>query len=452
MADFSIDSISFAESIFGTNTNNWVNISHPKFLFFAKFITTDNTDTRPVTVAIKSVDRPKFSFQTQHLNQYNKRRIVQTHLEHGEIRMVIHDIVDHRIHDFFQKYWEYYFYQGQYSHDASNKSKWAYDISLNDFKGPMGYKVQTNGNDAFLDSIQIYSLYGGKYNRWDLVNPKIKDYSPDGYDHHAMVETNEISLTIDYEGVLFSKVNERLEPGADSQSGPGGGILTESGMDLADKDINLADDGNWGQNLQLPTADSNVTALSSIRAKQEASYKPASISNIRTRYQPEDKPEIIKQVQKISSKTPKKIIPKQAAPQSVSDGMAFQAAEPNMIYSSASSSAPITNPYTTETDIGPVTFGKIPSGNVTKAKNLSGSTLDIMTGKIGGSAYAKTLATSLLYYPNTGQSIIKTKNGISFSDTALGILNVSKNSGVQLGHKLTPSPSSSVGVIDWTNL
>lgn len=457
--DVSLETINFAEAFFTHNLTQWTGTPQPKFLFFARFVTTDSTDTKAITTAIKVVDRPKFQMDTHVLNQYNKRRIIQTHQGHSEIHMTIHDIADHRVHDFFQKYWVFYYSQGNYTKETQ-KTMWSYDKTIDKMlDNGMGYYPASSNNKAFLDHIEIYWMYGGKYNRWDLVNPIIKDYSPDGFDWHAMVETNEISLTIEYEGVLFSKINQDI-----TGNGGGGGDQDPATPPTASGDT--AKLAGFDLVADVQNSDGASKSGDGWEGIETVSMRPASISGQKARQQPvqksnvrqvtKEKPEILRQAQGLGKSPP---IIQSVKPQSADDGT-VTATDPSTMFT-ASTVSPVANPYSSDVssgalDIGPVTFGIVPDNTVKAASNISGSMLDVVGGSIGGSDYGRSLAASLLYYPNAnstnGQTVIRSQNGISFSNNALGVLNVSRDPGAQLGKKLSASSSKPNGVIDWTNL
>jgi hypothetical protein len=98
-------------------------------------------------------------------------------------------------------------------------------MSKNMSQGASGWGFQPpigNPNSSyFFSHIEIYYIYGKTYSRYDIVNPKIKTFSPNSMSYE---DSNgaEISMTFDYEGIVYMGNQLSLESQA--------GLLQEMGL------------------------------------------------------------------------------------------------------------------------------------------------------------------------------------------------------------------------------
>lgn len=199
-----------AHEFFGLGSSYWYRLPHLKFMYFIRFVPISgagSSSMKDITISVKNIDRPKMSFETQKLNQYNKKRIVQTHSDVGEIRVTFYDIVDHRVEAMFMEYFRYYYAQASYN----NTSSWRNDVVSPNMVSPWGYQPTASaGQISYFEKIEIYEIHGKKFNKWILMNPRIKDFAPDGNDACDTSGLNEISFTIESEGLIIEPYNSTM--------------------------------------------------------------------------------------------------------------------------------------------------------------------------------------------------------------------------------------------------
>ena len=65
---------------------------------------TDPDDIKNISLAVKTVDLPKYNIETETLTQYNRKRIIQTKLNYEPVSVVFHDTSN----DLIRKLWYYY--------------------------------------------------------------------------------------------------------------------------------------------------------------------------------------------------------------------------------------------------------------------------------------------------------------------------------------------------------
>lgn len=226
---------------YGTNLTRLNFIPAAKFLFFVRFVRpmgsgytlrgmSSPTDTSldwsgGLGFTMKRIDRPGMSFQTQVLNQYNKKRVIQTKVEYEPISVTFYDTYDLRIHEMFQQYFRYYYGDG-----SKTIYDWSYDVTNRDFRSaPWGFSPNqiANPNDGnFFSHIEIYTFGNGSYTRTDLINPKITKFNPSDLSYEEGLVTQEITMSIEYEGLV--QYNEG------KKSPMAGSILELSRLNLAD--------------------------------------------------------------------------------------------------------------------------------------------------------------------------------------------------------------------------
>lgn len=195
-----------ASHVFGFNGGTLQNVPKSKFLFYVKFYRPENQGgsdwLKNVGSVAKTVDRPKITFNQEVLNQYNRKRIVQTSHELESIQIKFHDTVDESVIRMFVEYYQYYYGDSKIN-DASSS---VYDIVTPEpyELGKWGFQppLVNQNYGYFFSHISVYQLFGGKVIQFDLINPKIVSYNPDEFDY-AGTTTAEIQITINYESIVF---------------------------------------------------------------------------------------------------------------------------------------------------------------------------------------------------------------------------------------------------------
>jgi hypothetical protein len=150
---------------------------------------------------VKSVDLPKFSIKTATVNQYNRKKVVQTSHNFGPITLRFHDDRNHIVNQLWQSYYMYYYgdpstgnIAGAYKRNAMN--------SWNTVKGSYGY--DNNSGIPFFDYIMLYQLNKREYVSYKIINPLIQSFNHDTPNSSDQGSTGaECSMTIAYEAVTY---------------------------------------------------------------------------------------------------------------------------------------------------------------------------------------------------------------------------------------------------------
>ncbi len=217
-----------ATNNFRLNSSNWTGVPKPKFLYFIRLVRTksssSSTDwTKGLGILAHTVNRPGISFELQTLNQYNKKRLVQSKQEFEPLEVKFHDTVDQRAYHMFEDYYRYYYGEP----NLSSPTDWSWDImasSINKlgnwgFRGTKESPAYTN----YFSHIEVYYVYGGKFSRIDYINPKIENI---GFDELSMEDTGTLNVSVRFrhEGQLY-RGNEQTLTGA---------LISEMGLNAAD--------------------------------------------------------------------------------------------------------------------------------------------------------------------------------------------------------------------------
>ena len=182
-----------------------------------------------LSLAVKTIDLPKYTINTETLNQYNRKRVVQTKINYDPVTVTFHDDGGDNIREMWYQYYSYYYkdpaqkYQnvpvtngsiGGISNSATNMDYNARDIynaeriaNVNDW-GFIGESytdgpTTATGKPPFFRDIQIYGFDQHKYARYVLINPVITNWSHDQYDYSQSAGIMQNSMTIAYETVKY---------------------------------------------------------------------------------------------------------------------------------------------------------------------------------------------------------------------------------------------------------
>lgn len=164
-----------------------------------------------INMLVKSADLPKFSIATDTLNQYNRKKVIQTKLEYSPVNIKFHDDNFGVTRQLWENYFQYY-----YADPVSASMAGAYDRTAMKNGGFIRttYGLDNNSTIPFFNKITIYQMTKGDWASYTLVNPLITAWNHDTMDYaqNAPVEN---SMTVAYEAVYYKtgKVQQGDPPG-----------------------------------------------------------------------------------------------------------------------------------------------------------------------------------------------------------------------------------------------
>jgi hypothetical protein len=186
--------------------------------------------TATIGLMVKTVDLPKFKIDTTTLNQYNRKRLIQSKIHYEPSRITFHDDQSDLIRNLWYNYYSYYYKDpsepynnvsatsGSIGQIATLSNGFSYNTP--DQYSPVlqtadwGYigespadgtnnGTNTTGKPQFFRDITIYGMSQKKYAAWTLINPIINQWSSDTYDYSEGAGTMANDVTIEFETVKY---------------------------------------------------------------------------------------------------------------------------------------------------------------------------------------------------------------------------------------------------------
>lgn len=219
--------------------NSYENSPKFKFLFHTYFDI--NPEAYPQStnfgILVKEVRLPSYSFATAQMNQYNRKRIVQTKIRYDPIDITFHDDNGNNVTKMWEAYYRYYYNDGS-KPGAVLPAERGSPIERNPiFEGEVTESIDTynyrdiyelaenknydwgfsGGNNAtfaqsgvkvpFFRNITVFGLHQHNFTAYTLVNPVITNFSHDTYNYDTGNGVMEHKMSIDYETVVYNYGN-----------------------------------------------------------------------------------------------------------------------------------------------------------------------------------------------------------------------------------------------------
>lgn len=182
-------------------------------------------------LAVKTVQLPSYSFDTHVMNQYNRKRIVQTKVKYDPINITFHDDNANLIRKLWYNYYSYHYVDPtKYGNGgtqmtpqqaaALKSQKFQYKRNIYSdvvdggadwgYAGESSLDQQSNLATAlgstkapYFNSINIYGFNQHNFVMYQLVNPVVTSFKHDTYDYSATSAGMEHTMTVDYETVKY---------------------------------------------------------------------------------------------------------------------------------------------------------------------------------------------------------------------------------------------------------
>jgi hypothetical protein len=103
--------------------------------------------SREVGVLVKRIDLPKFDIETEIVNQYNRKTVIQKGLKYMPISLDMHDDNSDITHDLWKNYYKFYYHDGNY--DAVSTDFTPAEFTNNKYSDrPAKYGIKNNSSDT----------------------------------------------------------------------------------------------------------------------------------------------------------------------------------------------------------------------------------------------------------------------------------------------------------------
>ena len=199
-----------------TSEPGYIKLPHSGFLFhvnitFNNVITGSTVDPRTIGVLVKSTDLPSVKFETETLNQYNRKRIVNKKVTYEPIKLTFHDDVANTVRNMWIAYNQHYSADSRYT----SENTWALDDVYQNYgiNRPYGLDSGLRTVVPFISKIEIYSMGNHEYSKMLLVNPVINSADFDNHDYSDGTKVMALNLTVEYESIIYSAGTTDQIPG-----------------------------------------------------------------------------------------------------------------------------------------------------------------------------------------------------------------------------------------------
>jgi len=186
-------------------------------------------------LAVKSVKLPSYSFDTHTMNQYNRKRIVQTKIKYDPIDINFHDDNGNLIRNMWYNYYTYYYKDASipvasvsgrqaqqtgngstnspnntnynarniYSQSITGNTNWGYVGETPDSPASNTQAATGQTKIPFFKNVTIFGFNQHNYVAYTLINPIINRFAHDTYDYSQGNGTMTNTMTLDYETVKY---------------------------------------------------------------------------------------------------------------------------------------------------------------------------------------------------------------------------------------------------------
>lgn len=177
---------------------------------------------------VKTVKLPSFNIKTQELNQYNRKRIVQTKINYDPINITFHDDGINIITKLWDAYYSYYYkdstnlkiFKGDPGSDVESSEPGAgaanQNYNVRNIYNPnlagdnnWGYIGETNEGTQvklpFFRNITVFGFNRHNFTAYTLINPMITKFDHDTYSYADGAGTMECKMDISYETVVYNE-------------------------------------------------------------------------------------------------------------------------------------------------------------------------------------------------------------------------------------------------------
>lgn len=176
----------------------------------------DNNQITEAGMLVKSINLPNYTVDVQVKNNYNKKELIQTKLNYGEVAVTFHDDQSDIVRNLWYDYYTHYYrdndagYSDRSGHISPNyHANNKYQPRQGDFYDKFGYSPASKGGSdlaRYFTAIRVYSLHQKRFSEYTLLNPVITNFTHGTHSASAngMLEH---SMNISFTTVLYAGGN-----------------------------------------------------------------------------------------------------------------------------------------------------------------------------------------------------------------------------------------------------
>ena len=192
-----------------------------------------NDEVAVVGLMVKTAQLPTYTVNVETMNQYNRKRLIQTKIDYNPVQIVFNDDQGDLIRTMWYNYYRYYYKDSTYNYEnaaAINGSigplqtlqngfnyntsdiyensrqvnDWGYiGEGYQDSITSPGQALGANNKPPFFRDIKIYGLSQKKFASYVLINPMVTNWDHDTYDYSQGGGTMQNTMTLRYEAVKY---------------------------------------------------------------------------------------------------------------------------------------------------------------------------------------------------------------------------------------------------------
>ena len=157
-----------------------------------------------VGLLAKTVDLPKFSVETETLNQYNRKTIIQKKINYNPITIVFHDDMANVSLNLWKSYYQYHYGDSLSAAGVNPQIYFKYQDNKYDSRVlDASYGLSNGQSERFFTSIEIFQLHQKKFTSIKIINPIIKEWASDNLDQTQGNRMLSSRMTVEYETVIY---------------------------------------------------------------------------------------------------------------------------------------------------------------------------------------------------------------------------------------------------------
>ena len=184
-----------------------------------------NRHQREISLLVKNSSLPRFSFDTDIKNQYNRKKIVYKNINYDPVQIKFHDDSIGIINSLWALYYSYYSPEREQETNAwrlgdkSNTGTGPYNNGANIESGKYRYGLDTDKVDKpFFNNVIIYTMSHKRFNSYKLVNPHIRTWDHGSVDYSESSGIIEATMDLGYESVIYGSGDIDTAAGADPKA------------------------------------------------------------------------------------------------------------------------------------------------------------------------------------------------------------------------------------------
>jgi hypothetical protein len=210
---------------FKFNFHTYFNLNSAEIPFLAQMV--GNNDAASIGLSVKTIDLPSYQVSVDTMNQYNRKRLVQSKIEYQPVTITFNDDGGDLIRNMWYNYFSYYYKDPAQKYEGVPNTKGTsgqsqvtpngFGYNTRDtynngrFVNDWGYVGESytdgtfseEGKPPFFRDIKIFGLNQHKFAAYVLINPLITDWKHDTYDYSQGDGVMTNTVTIKYETVKY---------------------------------------------------------------------------------------------------------------------------------------------------------------------------------------------------------------------------------------------------------